>query len=283
MLIEILNWRKYNPRSDVKVNHWLRINNDFLVRMFDFSADEKIIWLGLLCEASHAGKGKFGPKKELLATLLKVSPAAINAAIEKFEVAGMIKIHAYRARDADVTRTLRARDADVPLRTYERTDEIPAAVPQVQINDPPDFASSMLQKRARTPARATVSNEPTDGSRVWDAYAEAYERRYKQQPVRNKLTNSVCKQLVERLGAADAVAVVGFYLTHNKRWYVETVHNLRGCLQDAEGLVTQMRANHRVTSAEAQQADTRTQNDQAADRVLAYLESKYNPDGSPKK
>ncbi len=133
---------------------------------------------------------------------------------------------------------------------------------------------------ASPPARV---KEPTDGSKVWQAYAEAYARRYRgQPPVRNAKANALCSQLVARVGAQDAAAVAAFYVTHNGNWYVQKLHMLEYAVKDAEALVTQMRANHRVTASEAQQQDRSQDLDQTFSTVFAHLGEKYNENGRPK-
>ena len=126
MMIEILNWAKYNPRSDVKATTWMRVNNDYLTRMFKFSNEEKLVWIGLLSEASVTRGGAITPDLDLLAFLIRRDVETVKAAIKTFEAAEMIAVknsRTLRPRDADDTQTLRPRDADDTLRTDVRTNE----------------------------------------------------------------------------------------------------------------------------------------------------------------
>lgn len=135
-------------------------------------------------------------------------------------------------------------------------------------------ARRQTPKRVRAPrAPAAPPPEPSDGTRVWEAYSEAYTARYRHEPIRNAKVNSQCKQLAARLGVERAMAVVRFYLTHNAGLYTRTVHALGPCLQDAEGLHTQMLANHRVTGSEAIQRDQQQGTVQAAANVLRKLQA----------
>lgn len=115
----------------------------------------------------------------------------------------------------------------------------------------------------------------TAAGQVWLAYRDAYQSAYGQEPVRNAKVNAQCSQLVARLGAEGALAVVRFYLSHQGRFYVQTCHALGPCLKDAEALHTQMLAGHRVTSTEAQQADKGQSNRTVFEKVAADLEAKY--------
>lgn len=75
-------------------------------------------------------------------------------------------------------------------------------------------------------------------SEIWEAYREAYASRYNTEPIRNAKVNSMVSQLGRRLGG-EAAAVVRFYLTHNKSFYVSKLHDFGLCLADAEALRTQ--------------------------------------------
>jgi hypothetical protein len=120
---------------------------------------------------------------------------------------------------------------------------------------------------------------PSDGAQVWEAYAHAYEQRYGTPPVRNARVNGQCAQLVARLGAERAAAVVRFFLTHQSRYYVQTVHTLGACLKDAEALWTQMQTGQRITSATANEADK----GQANEDVFKKLARKWDAEDSEKK
>ncbi len=104
-------------------------------------------------------------------------------------------------------------------------------------------------------AKAAKKPKSTEGGEVWEAYRSAYLTRYGVEPVRNAMTNANCSQLVKRLGADDAQAVVRFYLTHGKAYYTSVAHSLKACVFDAEALVTQMRTGQRITQTQARQAD----------------------------
>lgn len=122
--------------------------------------------------------------------------------------------------------------------------------------------------------RSGKGEEPTDGSRVWNAYADAYRHRYGRDPIRNAKANGQCTQLVKRLGVENAIKVVAFYLTHNKSYYIQRCHMLDPCVGDAEALHTQMDAGHRVTAAEAHQKDVSQSNEQVFAQVLANIQAR---------
>ena len=81
----------------------------------------------------------------------------------------------------------------------------------------------------------------------------------------------MCQELVKRLGVDAAEAVVRFYVTHRKAYYVGRTHQLDPCVADAEGLLTQMRAGHRITNADARRVDDGQTNEQTFAAVSAKL------------
>lgn len=105
------------------------------------------------------------------------------------------------------------------------------------------------------------------GIPVWQRYAEAYGYRYKVEPVRNAMTNRICSQLADRLGA-NAGDVVSYYVQHNDFFYVKNAHALQYCLKDAEKLHMEWQRGRRVTTAEARQQDRQGHNAQVVEAVL---------------
>jgi hypothetical protein len=167
----------------------------------------------------------------------------------------------------------RARAYDPPA-TPHPADSPPAAPPV-----PIGGAARSVPSRQTAAARSEKGNgvqtsEPgTDGSRVWGAYAVAYASAYGHAPERNAKNNRHCADLVKRLGVENAEAVVRFYVTHRKAYYVGRTHPLDLCLQDAEGLLTQLRAGHRITNADARRVDDGQTNEQTFAAVSAKLKA----------
>jgi len=52
--IQIKNWAKYNPRSDVKSCSWFRMDNDFFAdaEFYKTSIEVRIVWIFVMCQAS---------------------------------------------------------------------------------------------------------------------------------------------------------------------------------------------------------------------------------------
>jgi hypothetical protein len=128
------------------------------------------------------------------------------------------------------------------------------------------------KKRAK--AKPKPPGEKTPTAQIWNSYSDAYLERYKNRPPTSSQGYGIAKQILQRVGVEDGKAVVRFYLTHNKRYYVEKVHMLKPCLADVEGLVQQMKSNTRITSAKANQADKSQANQQVFENAFAKLRDK---------
>lgn len=74
---------------------------------------------------------------------------------------------------------------------------------------------------------------------TWESYRSAYRTRYGVDPVRNRKTNSLLCQVVDKLGEEEAPKVAKFYLTRNKPSYVSSKHAPDLLSRDAEGLRTE--------------------------------------------
>ena len=129
-----------------------------------------------------------------------------------------------------------------------------------------------ITERAVKPIVA-LADRP-ENSQVWISYSEAYQKRYGQEPARNAKNYGLCKQLVERIGLESAKSLVQFYLQHNSSWYVQKCHMLQFCVGDAEALLTQMRANFKVTNSFAHQQDKSQNNQQVFKEVLDMWNAK---------
>ena len=108
---------------------------------------------------------------------------------------------------------------------------------------------------------------------VWRAYGEAYQTRYAVAPVRNAKVNALVKQLVQRLGAAEAPMVAAWFVSHSGAWYVKVGHSLDGLVKDAEKLRTEWATGRSVTAAEARLCDQKAANLGAIGDALRGLES----------
>lgn len=121
--------------------------------------------------------------------------------------------------------------------------------------------------------------EKSDGAQVWDAYAEAYKKRYGFEPKRNATTNNQCAQLVSRLGLEDAKHVVTYYLQQTDAFYVRSMHQVGHCLKDSGSLYSRWKNGGGFTRRAADKIE-RTGSTIAASND--YLARKHGQNGVQK-
>jgi hypothetical protein len=111
----------------------------------------------------------------------------------------------------------------------------------------------------------------TAGSRVFLAYSESYQAAYGQEPVRNAKQNAHCARIVARLGEEAALETTRYYLTHRKRWYVDSGHCLAALEKDCEALDVQRRKGMQMTETLSRQIDK----DSALDDVVRRFNERH--------
>lgn len=123
----------------------------------------------------------------------------------------------------------------------------------------PSFKPPIKQNRSDEGKKPPIDGDEKKvaslSGETWNAYSNAYERRYKTKPVRNATVNAQMAGFVKRLGADEAPAVAAFYVAHNNRFYVQTMHSTGTMLKDAEKLRTEWATSTRITETQAREAD----------------------------
>ena len=108
-----------------------------------------------------------------------------------------------------------------------------------------------------TTKKSKVTSGVTIGSQVYEAYAQAWRRRYPDgQPLRNARINAQAAQIAQRLGVERGIQVVEFYLRQTDAFYVRNMHMLQFCARDCEVLAAKMETGKSMTRREADQVET---------------------------
>lgn len=119
----------------------------------------------------------------------------------------------------------------------------------------PSTFAAPLAGATSLPKKQAAKKEPAPSTETWNAYATAYQNRYRTPPVRNATVNGQLAQLVARLGAAEAPQVAAWYVSHQNQFYVGGGHSVGLLLRDCEKLRTQWATGRQVTATQANQAD----------------------------
>lgn len=109
---------------------------------------------------------------------------------------------------------------------------------------------------------------------VWEAYSQAYKARHGAEPTRNRKVNGLLASFLERVPIEEAPAIAAFFVQHNGRLYVNSMHAIDLLLRDAEKLRTEWQTGRRMTDTEARGAEAFDSMRQQADRVGRLLETK---------
>jgi len=133
--VTIHNFKKYNPRSDVSQNSWIRIERDIFSSpsLFGLSSTTKWLWICLLGIASKKG-GEVESSTLFFSKTFDISEENITVGLKEFEKRGLIELSGLNdtilttqapVTTEDVTHTLRTRYEDVrqTYHTNERTNE----------------------------------------------------------------------------------------------------------------------------------------------------------------
>jgi hypothetical protein len=127
--IEIVNWDQFNPRRDQKTYSWFRLNNDLATdrKLFGLDAEQKYLWVCLLCEASKDNSGKFEVDVDYLVHITGIKREKLEQGLQKLCAAGSVRIHVHVRPDVDVHEPvhdrIRSQNVSCTSPTYERTNE----------------------------------------------------------------------------------------------------------------------------------------------------------------
>lgn len=137
------------------------------------------------------------------------------------------------------------------------------------VGDPAAPAPSVPEAGKAKPKAAAPKSE-SKGGQVWEAYCEGYLIRYGVPAVRNAKANSLCAQLVDRLGAEEAPEVARYYVEKcGALFYVRSGHALEALVKDAEKLRTEWATGREITEERARQSDRKATTGGAINKLLA--------------
>jgi hypothetical protein len=90
--IKVLNWDRWNPKRAQKTYTWLRLDNDAVTSqdLHKVSAEGRLLWIYLLCQASKKNGDTFRLDAEFVGHATGVSRKGMVAALSIFKKRGMI-------------------------------------------------------------------------------------------------------------------------------------------------------------------------------------------------
>lgn len=147
-----------------------------------------------------------------------------------------------------------------------------AAAPRTVIEPSVEPTGNLLPADSGQPDEKAVRQE--DCRAIWSAYAAAYHRRYGTDPVRNAKVNTQVRDLLKRLGAAEAPAVAAYFVGINDAYLIRNCHDLGSLLAKAESYRTQWATGSQVNGTTARQIEQTQANANAAMTAAQNLRGK---------
>lgn len=139
---------------------------------------------------------------------------------------------------------MRSKVIRITVEVYEKLNDLKFQFKAKSLND---VLVSLVHNQKAASSKA---------SEVWNAYANAYNARYKVDAVRNAKQNRLCQELVKRVGHDKAIEVTAFYLNINDGWIISKQHPLEYLVKNCEGIVTRMeRGVSTITQNQVKQAE----------------------------
>jgi len=283
--------------------------------VFILEPDEQRLLILMLCEAGKKGGATFQMAVHYAAAILRISDEAVEQAVHGLEHLIDVEWDE-RPRKSKQSKTKpspqpkdtkrcledtkrcqedaeRHQTVSLLHTTNERTDvtdERNERIAKAGVAQPKDTGDTRppLAAAPKSPPLLTITPRSTEttkpsveemtatGTPVWLAYCKAYWARYGEAPVRNARQNSLCKQIVDRLGAEEAPLVAAYYLTRNDSFYVNKGHAIQYLLNDAEALRTSWKTGRTTSTIQARQQELAHHN---ANAIKEYIAS--NPAGVP--
>lgn len=110
-IIEVVNWDKYNPRTDSKKPTWFRLDNDVALGdgFHGLTCEQKWVWIVVLSLASKKNGSKFTWNSAYVEAVAGIKPKVQEQALEIFEKFVRLR----------VSRDVTLRDSPATNETYE--------------------------------------------------------------------------------------------------------------------------------------------------------------------
>ena len=91
--VKVLNWEKFNPRKDLKVMNWMRIEADIDIdlSMLGLNAPQKWAWVWILSTCAKKNRDSFRCTAEYLQSTIGIEKDDLDDVLETLQNEGMIE------------------------------------------------------------------------------------------------------------------------------------------------------------------------------------------------
>lgn len=142
--LEIKNWKKHNPRADVKSCTWFKMSNDFFTdpEFYGVSMTGKMLWVYLLGSASKKVSPIIKINTRLVANTLQITVEEIDfALLELLKTGSLFDLTNSTRSDSNVIVSLEERRGE-ERREEKKREETPTPEKNLSEIPPQDFRNS---------------------------------------------------------------------------------------------------------------------------------------------
>ncbi len=229
-------WSEFQHYKD-RAPPWIRLhrklldNKDFHRLPVESRALAPMLWL----LASESVDGVIEATFDDLAFRLRSDERSIEQAIRPLVERGFFTL------DLDASEALATRSPETEAETEAEKRQ------RTEAETDPESEPVAGAAARRPPRRQAAGDKPESVTApVWHAYADAYQRRYSVEPVRNAKVNGQLAQFVGRVPQDEAPRIAAFYVGHSSRFYSEKGHAVDFLLRDAEKLRTEWATGRQI-------------------------------------
>lgn len=172
--LEIKNWEKFHPRTDVKTARWFKMSNEFFndPEFYGLSLESRMVWLFLLCSASKKMSGHIKVNTQMIADNLKVRVESIDFSIQELTKSASLAIKPLtlvsndleHERKDEVTLNLRALEK---RREEERREDKKNTSSELGQADSDKVAKGPVQEFNNSLHEKLLSTVLQDTQRLW--------------------------------------------------------------------------------------------------------------------
>lgn len=212
---------------------------------------ELITALKIADHADHYG-GKIWPSIESLADLTRQSERSVQRHLKAMQERGWLEVMREGGRGPGATTTYRIPIERIPdgveARKSDKLSPFGRVTPEAEKGDIRDkkgdtgVAQTVSKSNRQEPLEGRGAEAPSPVAQAFKAYADGVKAKYGGTYPPSAKANGQLANVVSRVGAPNAVAVVTFYLGSSNQFYAKVKHSLDYLVRDCERLYMDLQA-----------------------------------------
>jgi len=222
-----MNWDKHNS-SKKKGHHSILISTRFLndAKVRSLTPVSRLLFLSCLLLAGESNQSEFEVTHESLVFQSGVKSESLQSQLDQMTSLQLVTYE----------------EIQIPSRIEENRREKNRTEKNVPI---------VLKPKPK------IENNPEVNRAAWNAYRDAYMKRWRQEPIRDSKNNSAIATIVKRVGGELAPEILKFFVGHNDGFYIKSTHALGLALKDIETLRTQFLNGKPITMGDVRKFEAK--------------------------